>query len=137
MHHQFKESVGVVAFDREMPEERGEDVISIFMNEKGIHTETDMTENQCHQYAMSHGATVRDGSVATQEEGFESMTAGVSEIENFPQSALLELMMHDKKNSDGKITFILLNSIGKPVISPSTPLSDIHASLDIYIDMMS
>ena len=51
--------------------------------------------------------------------------------------ALLELMMHDKKNSDGKITFILLNSIGKPVISPSTPISDIHAALDSYIDMMS
>ena len=97
MHHQFKESVGVVAFDREMPEERGEDVISIFMDEKGIHAEADMTENQCHQYAMSHGATVRDGSVATQEEGFESMTAGVSEIENFPQSALLGILLHNPR----------------------------------------
>ncbi|MDE6026934.1 MAG: 3-dehydroquinate synthase, partial [Muribaculaceae bacterium] len=49
---------------------------------------------------------------------------------------LLELMAHDKKNTAGKITFILLNAIGKPVISPDTPIKDIQSSLDIYLDMM-
>lgn len=50
--------------------------------------------------------------------------------------ALIELMTHDKKNQSGRITFILLNAIGSPVVSPSTPLADIQAALDIYLDLM-
>lgn len=50
--------------------------------------------------------------------------------------ALIELMSHDKKNASGRITFILLNAIGRPVIVPNTPVTDIQAALDIYIDIM-
>lgn len=48
---------------------------------------------------------------------------------------LLTLMAHDKKNSDGKITFILLSAIGSPVIDTNVPPADIRAALDIYLDM--
>ena len=50
--------------------------------------------------------------------------------------ALVELMAHDKKNSDGKITFILLSAIGEPIISENTPEADIRAALDIYLDIV-
>ncbi|MDE6717461.1 MAG: 3-dehydroquinate synthase [Muribaculaceae bacterium] len=49
--------------------------------------------------------------------------------------ALIDLMKHDKKNSGGKITFILLNAIGSPVVSTATPEADIRAALDIYLDI--
>lgn len=49
---------------------------------------------------------------------------------------LLSLMAHDKKNTDGKITFILLSAIGSPVIDGNVPPSDIRAALDIYLDLM-
>lgn len=48
---------------------------------------------------------------------------------------LLTLMAHDKKNTDGKITFILLSAIGSPVINTDVPSADIRAALDIYLDM--
>lgn len=49
---------------------------------------------------------------------------------------LIDLMKHDKKNRDGRITFILLSEIGSPVISDNTPLSDIRTALEIYLDMI-
>lgn len=48
---------------------------------------------------------------------------------------LLTLMTHDKKNTDGKITFILLSAIGSPVIDTNVPGADIRAALDIYLDL--
>ncbi len=50
---------------------------------------------------------------------------------------IVDLMRHDKKNTDGKISFILLNGIGHPVVSSDTPEADIHAALDIYFDMVN
>ncbi|MBD5287691.1 MAG: 3-dehydroquinate synthase [Bacteroides sp.] len=48
---------------------------------------------------------------------------------------LISLMAHDKKNSGGKITFILLSAIGSPVIDTDVPTDDIRAALDIYLDL--
>ncbi|MDE5869992.1 MAG: 3-dehydroquinate synthase [Muribaculaceae bacterium] len=50
---------------------------------------------------------------------------------------LLELISHDKKNTDGRITFILLSEIASPVISADTPLHDIRAAIELYHDLMS
>lgn len=50
---------------------------------------------------------------------------------------LVDIMTHDKKNSDGKITFILLNAIGSPVVSSDTPEGDIRAAIDIFMDINS
>ncbi|MDE6296577.1 MAG: 3-dehydroquinate synthase, partial [Muribaculaceae bacterium] len=50
---------------------------------------------------------------------------------------LLELISHDKKNSDGKITFILLSEIASPVISLDPPLPAIRAAIELYHDLMS
>ncbi len=48
---------------------------------------------------------------------------------------LLNLMAHDKKNTGGKITFILLSAIGSPVIDSNVPAADIRSALDIYLDL--
>lgn len=50
---------------------------------------------------------------------------------------LLDLISHDKKNSDGKITFILLSEIASPVISNNTPVQDIHAAIELYLDLIN
>lgn len=49
---------------------------------------------------------------------------------------LVDLMKHDKKNTDGNITFILLSAIGSPVVSENTPEAEIRAALDIYLDIV-
>ena len=46
--------------------------------------------------------------------------------------ALLELMTHDKKNSDGRINFTLLGAIGDIRINQNVSDEDIREALDFY-----
>lgn len=49
---------------------------------------------------------------------------------------LMELMRHDKKNSDGRINFTLLNAIGSPVWDMYPTEKEIRSAFEIYGDLM-
>lgn len=51
--------------------------------------------------------------------------------------ALLDLMRHDKKNSDSRINFTLLNSVGNPVWDMYPTEEEIRSAYEIYGDFMS
>jgi 3-dehydroquinate synthase len=47
---------------------------------------------------------------------------------------ILELLSHDKKNSHGRINFVLLNDIGNPVIDKTVPRNLLHQAFTYYTD---
>jgi len=48
-----------------------------------------------------------------------------------PPEKVLEIVGHDKKNINGKLSFILINGIGNGVISQDVNADDIVASLEV------
>jgi 3-dehydroquinate synthase len=46
--------------------------------------------------------------------------------------AILSLLQYDKKNSHGKVKFVLLEAIGKPVTDIEVPVALFQASFDYY-----
>ena len=45
---------------------------------------------------------------------------------------IISLLRHDKKNEDGNILFVLLESIGKPVLDQQVPENIIHEAFKFY-----
>jgi 3-dehydroquinate synthase len=54
-------------------------------------------------------------------------------VDDWSSSKLLDLMHQDKKVSGGKLTFILAQGIGKPIITNDINLDDLKAILNEYI----
>ncbi len=57
---------------------------------------------------------------------------GKQEFSKKEISSIIELMKHDKKNEFGKINFVLLKDIGKPVIDCLVPNELIKEAFDFY-----
>ena len=45
---------------------------------------------------------------------------------------IIELLKHDKKNSNGKVKFVLLEFIGKGIIDQEVPNELIYEAFDFY-----
>lgn len=57
---------------------------------------------------------------------------GKKNIGNYPEAALLKLMLHDKKNENSNINFTLLKAIGEAEINHSCSADEIAAGLKYY-----
>ena len=55
------------------------------------------------------------------------------EINELEIDNIIDLLKHDKKNSHGKVNFILLEDIGKPVYDKQVPKDLIVESLKYYL----
>ena len=62
---------------------------------------------------------------------FNSIYSKVDFTENEIVS-ILTLLQYDKKNSHGKVKFVLLEAIGKPVTDIEVPTALFKASFDYY-----
>lgn len=60
-------------------------------------------------------------------EMYDSMSFTKNDIEQ-----IIDLLKHDKKNSDGKVKFVLLESIGKGIIDQEVPNELIYEAFDFY-----
>lgn len=66
------------------------------------------------------------------KEYYPRLDVGCPDIED-----LMELMHHDKKNSDSRINFTLLNAIGKPVWDMYPTEEEIRSAYELYGDLIS
>jgi 3-dehydroquinate synthase len=57
---------------------------------------------------------------------------GSANVNNISDHRLIELMRHDKKNTNGVINFTLLDAIGKPAINKKAVAADIIEALNYY-----
>ncbi len=57
---------------------------------------------------------------------------GKQEFSKKEIEAIIDLMKHDKKNEFGKINFVLLEDIGKPVIDCLVPNNIIEDAFNFY-----
>lgn len=58
---------------------------------------------------------------------------GVISFSTADITAILELLQHDKKNSHGKVNFVLLKSIGNPAIDIAVPNELFKKAFDFYL----
>lgn len=65
---------------------------------------------------------------------YETYGAFPLTCDDYPE--LIELMHHDKKNTDSSINFTLLREIGEIVIDCTVPESEIKTALDIFRDLL-
>ena len=47
-------------------------------------------------------------------------------------TAIIDLLKYDKKNSQGKVKFVLLHSLGQPAIDVEVPPEDIFDAFEFY-----
>jgi 3-dehydroquinate synthase len=62
---------------------------------------------------------------------FRSIFKSVT-FKNDAITKIISLLRHDKKNEDGNILFVLLESIGKPVLDQQVPENIIHEAFKFY-----
>lgn len=66
------------------------------------------------------------------KESYPRLEVGCADI-----NALMDLMRHDKKNSDARINFTLLNGVGRPVWDQYPSDDEIRSAYEIYGDLCS
>ncbi len=100
---------------------------------------------------LLHGEAVAIGmilathlSYQTKNLPLQTLTAITSSIKNYYQNAIpkriskkdyspiIDLLKHDKKNTNGKVNFILISAIGKPLLDCEVTDSEIVSALDYY-----